>query len=114
MEYFIPRVCAPIDAESNSESVLTGGLYHQLVVEGPSRVDTSSYDSGTAHSLTLPFTVSNSCSGKPLGELSMMKIKFLPYQSLTQLPQSCRQLFVHGVVRWSSNLAVVQECSCRA
>ena len=27
--------------------------YHQLVVEGPGRVDTSSYDSGTAYSLTL-------------------------------------------------------------
>ena len=113
MEYFIPRVCAPIDAESNSESVLTGGLYHQLVVEGPSRVDTSSYDSGTAHSLTLPFTVSNSCFGEPLDGLSTMKIEFLPYQFFT-LPQSCRQLFVHGVVCWSSNLAAVQECSYRA
>ena len=43
-----------------------------------------------------------------------MKIEFLPYQFFTQLPQSCRQLFIHGVIRWSSNLAVVQECSYRA
>jgi len=42
-----------------------------------------------------------------------MKIEFLPYQFFT-LPQSCRQLFVHGVVCWSSNLAAVQECSYRA